>query len=148
MVSHLNHTFPVLLLFCLTGTSLSLRHLHRHHHGLQNHLPGEKPLTSSGEVRMSTKYPNPHVLRLCEEKNMMDTVKNRIPSTIPQNICLHPSKVCAGNSAFGCGQLQQTLVAGYTNDDGIIIRNGNITMFMGCACMRNNSDESQDLNLQ
>ena len=74
----------------------------------------------------------------CRWEVKLDTVINRIPSTITEILCRNPNTNCGGNSSYQCRQIRAVMVVAYTeNNNGIIqlVHKQNTTIAIGCSCV-------------
>ena len=75
----------------------------------------------------------------CQWEIRFNTAANRIPETITEIICKQPDTQCGGNYAYQCRQIRSKILVGYTEDENLMdLRN--MTMNIGCSCVRRSSN--------
>ena len=76
----------------------------------------------------------------CRWEVKLDTVINRIPSTITEIMCRNPTSNCGGNANYQCRQIRAVMVVAYTEiNEGLIhlVHKQNTTIAIGCSCVLN-----------
>ena len=128
-----------LVLFYLAGTMLCYHHPHRNRHPSQKLSKRQKPPASLGAAKMFSPVPRETVIGQCEWEMVKDIKENRIPRTITNVFCLQPEAICSGRRSYRCGNVRSTMPVAYT-ENGDIVYERNMTISVGCACIRRTSN--------
>ena len=139
---HSNNILLVLFQFSLASTMLAFQFAEFHtNYYLRNLRLRRQQAALLGSAKMFSPFPDEAVIAQCEWIQKKDTVENRIPPTITETFCRHPNDVCLSNSAYGCGQVRTKMEVAYRakDDHDQIAYIRNITISMGCSCIRRQS---------
>ena len=75
----------------------------------------------------------------CRWEIKLNTVLNRIPSTITEIFCRNPNTTCGGNTNYQCRQIRAKMVVAYTDQSDTsrltLIHKQNTTISIGCSCV-------------
>ena len=96
---------------------------------------------SFGSFNIYNPLPGLSVCSFCQWEVKLDTVYNRIPSTITEIVCRTPNSSCGNNTNFQCRQIRSRVVFGFidTEGNGSIQEKQNTTISIGCHCVRHAS---------
>ena len=83
--------------------------------------------------------PGTQVQAGCKWEIRLNTVLNRIPSTITEIFCRSPNSTCGGHSHYQCRQIRAKMVVAYTDQSDAsaltLLHRQNITFSLGCSCV-------------
>jgi hypothetical protein len=103
--------------------------------------------TSATENFQFIPLPGTSVCAHCRWEIKLDTVYNRIPSTITEILCRNPNSTCGGNTNYHCRQIRAKMVVAYTDplneDTYALMHKQNTTISIGCSCVRQRSHNIQ-----
>ncbi|TRY68559.1 hypothetical protein TCAL_16533 [Tigriopus californicus] len=72
----------------------------------------------------------------CRWEVKLDTVYDRIPSTITEILCRNPSDTCGGNTNYECQAIKAKMVVAYVDpSDDTLLTYQNKTVSIACACV-------------
>lgn len=54
----------------------------------------------------------------CRWELRLDTVPNRVPSTVTEVVCHRPDETCGGNANYRCRQIRAKMVVAYHSEAG------------------------------
>ncbi len=101
---------------------------------------------SFGVAHQFTPLPRTTIGSHCRWEIKLDTVFNRIPSTITEVVCQSPYSSCGGNSGYQCRQVHANMVVAHfePTNPSILTHKSNISVAIGCSCVmlrRNSVDQ-------
>ena len=79
----------------------------------------------------------------CKWDIRLNTVLNRIPSTITEIFCRTPNSTCGRNTNYQCRQIRAKMVVAFTDHEAntplTLLHRQNITFSLGCSCVQKHS---------